>query len=107
MPSHWLSKNSLRSRGEVASGGNHLPGLSKSKWVSYSLKALSRSNHEFQHQIVRRPPTLTRISAETVPATTGVPEKRIKGWPFFHIPSSRPRVLSSLTPPSIFTLHLG
>jgi hypothetical protein len=71
------------------------------------------SEHEFQHETVRRPPTTpTRLSAGTVTVTTGCPERRIKGWPsFVHIPSSQSRILSSPLlsplPSSIFTLHRG
>ena len=45
------------------------------KVVSYSLKTSSLLKHEFQHEIVRRPPKLTRLSAETVTVTTEGPEK--------------------------------
>ena len=62
------------------------------------------SKYEFQHETVRRPPTLTRLSAEIVTVTAGGPERRIKGWPFVRIPSSQqPRILSSPLPS--FDLH--
>ena len=60
---------------------NQFSGLSKSKGfrIPEDVIAFESSKHEFQHETAD---THEAVKTETVTATTGGPERCIKGWPF-------------------------
>ena len=85
------------------------------KWFCILEEVTARNTNSSMELSVDRRCERRGCLVETVTATTESPWRRIKGWPFVHIPSSaQPRILSSLlfsssllSSPSNFTFFRG